>query len=308
MSGGKSHFWALLALFFAIAAYAPASAPALVASVGDSFSTGAGAGSLDRGTEPGTGDGCSRSRDGWPRLLGVPAAAHFACAGATISALEQAQKLGPKATADQGSQIERLRALAASQPVTRVYVTIGLNDLGFGPILVSCVLLRSCLPDLDGNQFPLLALQIAPQTTAALKLVRQAAPEAQVVLVGYPQLTPKNVAGGPCGWLSTGESRRFRLLQGQLDATLGGAAARAGAWYISVRGAFRQHELCSSHSWVEPVTGRNPRTGRTVLLHHHHGGHPNHAGQVTIARWVRHYTAQFGPSIRPPPPPYLHQG
>jgi lysophospholipase L1-like esterase len=291
-----------------LAALSPASASAISASIGDSFSTGAGAGEapLDPGTGPGNGDGCERSPDAWPRLLGVPAVAHFACAGATISALEQAQKTGPQAGADRGSQLERLHALAASQPVYRVYVTIGLNDLGFGPILASCVILGSCLNDLAGNQFPLLALQIAPQATAALKLARKAAPQAQIVLVGYPQLTPKSVSRDACGWLSPTESNRFRRLQGQLDATLGGAAAAAGAWFISVRGAFRRHELCSSHSWVEPVTEMNARTGRTVFLHHHHGGHPNGAGQHTIARWVRHYTAQFGPSLRPPPPPYLH--
>jgi lysophospholipase L1-like esterase len=297
---------ALLVFFLFLAGLAPPSAPALVASIGDSYSTGAGAGALDPGTQPGTGDGCARSRDAWPRLLGVPEAAHFACAGATISALEQAQKIGPLAGADEGSQLERLQALAATQTVTRVYVTIGLNDLGVGPILASCILLRSCLNDLDRNQFRLLALQIAPQTTAALKLARKAAPQAQVVLVGYPQLTPKTVSRGECGWLSGTESRRFRRLQGQLDSTLGGAAAAAGAWFISVRGAFRRHELCSPHSWVEPVTATNPRTGKTVFLHHHHGGHPNRAGQATLARWVRHYTSQFGPSLRPPPPPYLH--
>jgi lysophospholipase L1-like esterase len=299
---------AVVICFLLLAAFSPATASAITASIGDSYSTGAGVGAarLDPGTESNAGDGCERSSDAWPRLLGVPASAHFACAGATIGALEQAQKTGPRARADEGSQIERLRALAASQPVTRVYVTIGINDLGFGPILASCVLLGSCLDDLAGNQFPLLAMQIAPHATAALKLARQAAPQAQVVLVGYPQLTPKLVSRRACSWLSADESRRFRLLQGRLDATLGGAAAAAGAWYISVRGAFRRHELCSSHSWVEPVTGKNSRTGRTVFLHHHHGGHPNGAGQQRIARWVRHYTGQFGPSLRPPPPPYLH--
>jgi lysophospholipase L1-like esterase len=292
---------ALLVSCVVLSTAAP-SASAIVVSIGDSFSTGAGAGPLDPGTEPGDGDGCSRSRDAWPRLIGVPAQDHFACAAATIGSLQVAQKSGPLSKPDSISQLDRLRALAATQPVTRVYVTIGINDLGFGPIIASCVL-GSCLEHLSEQQYPLLARTIAPETTAVLKLARKAAPAAQIVLVGYPQLFPKRASPhAGCGWLSRGEGLRFRSLQGKLDATLGGAAAAGGAYFISVRGAFRHHELCSARSWVEPVTGKNPHTGRQVLLHQHHGAHPTRPGQGMIAHWVRRAQRDFPDSIRPPPP------
>jgi lysophospholipase L1-like esterase len=285
----------------ALAAW-PAGASAIAVSIGDSFSTGAGAGRLDPGTDPETGDGCSRSRDAWPRLLGVSAADHFACAGATVESLELAQKSGRQAAADQGSQLDRLRSLAAAEPVTRVYVTIGLNDLGFGPILASCVL-HTCLGRLHSEQFPFLENNLAPATTAALKLARRAAPAAQVILVGYPQLFPKRAApGSGCAWLTPLEAARFRELQAKLDSTLGGAAAAAGAFFVSVRGAFRPHELCSGRSWVEPITEKSRRTGEQVLGHAHHGGHPNRAGQHALARWVRRAQIGFGSSIHPPPP------
>jgi lysophospholipase L1-like esterase len=280
----------------------PAAASAIAVSIGDSFSTGAGAGRLDPGTDPITGDGCSRSPDAWPRLLGVSRQDHFACAGATIAALEFAQKTGPTSAADRGSQLDRLRSLAADQPVTRVYVTIGLNDLGFGPILASCVL-HTCLGRLHQRQLPFLENNIAPATTHELKLARKAAPAAQVILVGYPQLFPNRAAAGSgCDWLTAPEAARFREMQSKLDSTLGGAAAAAGAFFVSVRGAFRHHELCSGHSWVEPITMKSRRTGRQVLAHDHHGGHPNRAGQRTLARWVRKAQIGFGSSVHPPPP------
>src|SRR4051794_10040996 len=90
---------ALLAVLLAltcllVVAVAPASAETLV-SLGDSFSSGEGSGSYDANTDDRDGvrrdHRCQRSRNAWPRLLGVAYEHHLACSGAMLKDLTEGQ-------------------------------------------------------------------------------------------------------------------------------------------------------------------------------------------------------------------------
>jgi hypothetical protein len=274
--------FAVLAIGQGIAA---SPAAALTASIGDSFASGEGAGFFDRGTEQGTGNGCERTLNAWPRLLGVPQHNHFACDGATIASIAVPQKAGPTAGPDATSQLARLRAAAQTQRLTRVYVTIGINDLGFGPILYGCVV-RRCLLQMDGVVLPSLHSHIGPGVADDLRQAALAAPGAQVVLVGYPDIVARSRTRRTCGWLDTGERKRMRRLGRQLDTTLAAAARSVGAGYVSTRAGFAGHELCSFDSWMTPLAQRDLRK-RSGWRIPRHGAHPNLRGQIGIAAAVR---------------------
>jgi hypothetical protein len=288
----------LLCFALCVALTAPAGALAISVSMGDSYSSGEGAGDYDFGTKTGVGNGCHRSSHAWPRLLGVSEGAHLACSGATTENFVRAQKFGLLAGADGTPQITRLQGLVATQPVSRVYVTVGGNDLGFKSIILYCRFdPRDCLGDMDQVELKKLREKVAPKVTATLAAVKLVAAGAEVVMVGYPDVIPP--AGRPltgCGWVTDAEKPRLRRLEAELDSALSGAAATAGVGYISIRSALDRHELCTEDPWINPLlkVGKNPVSPGQV--------HPNADGQAAIARAVSQ-ALDTGAGVVPPPPP-----
>lgn len=263
------------------------SAAAVTASLGDSYSSGQGSGNYDFATKHVVGNSCHRSPNAWPRLLGVPKSAHFACSGAQTRDFFGPQKSGPLAGPDRTSQLDRLQVLVSSQPVSRVYVTIGGNDLGFAKIIVSCVI-GSCLRHMDEVELPRLHNSVQPKVIAALTAVKRiAGPD--VVLVGYPDLIPAvEMEMNGCWWFSGVERTRVRRLEGELDASQAAAAAAVGISYVSIRSALNGHELCTAGTpWINPIA-------RLTSLLSAEQGHPTAAGQRAIAEQVRD-------ALAPPP-------
>jgi hypothetical protein len=264
---------------------AAGSALAIDVSLGDSYASGEGAGMFDAGTETEGGNGCERSANAWPRLIGVPPMAHFACDGATIRSLTVPQKAGALAGPDAVGQIERLRTLATTEEVDRVYVTIGINDLGFGPILAGCIQ-KVCLTSLYSKMLPALHAVIGPGVTGDLRQIIAAAPGSKVILVGYPNLVAQGDTRKSCGWLSRGEKRRMRTLGRHLAATLAFATKQVEAGFVDTRGVFAGHELCSGEPWVTQLASRD-ESNRYGWRIETHGDHPNLRGQLGIALGVR---------------------
>jgi GDSL-like Lipase/Acylhydrolase family len=249
-------------------------------SMGDSYSSGEGGGHYDRGTRVFFGNGCHRSARAWPRLLGVSEGSHLACSGATTEDFFEPQKSGPLAGADGTSQLSRLRSLDRAQPVTRVYVTIGGNDLGFARIIRNCVFL-SCLLHMDETELPRLRDEVAAKVTRTLRAVRRVVGDDEVVLVGYPDLIPplgKELVH--CGWLSAVERVRILRLEAELNSTLAAVATDAGVEFVPVRAALRGHELCTADPWVNPIARFES------LFAFQEQGHPTPAGQRAIAAAV----------------------
>jgi lysophospholipase L1-like esterase len=265
-------FGIFLAVVLAVSVASPTHAFAAVASLGDSYSSGEGAGPFDSGTQVVGGNGCDRSSRAWPRLLGVPKANHFACSGATTHDFYESSK-------DAVSQLESLRALAAREPISKVYVTIGGNDLGFSHIIKDCFT-HSCLRRMDDVELPKLQNKVRPAVAKALQEARVAA-GGQVILVGYPNLIPSRGSSFvKCGWLTDGEKPRVWKLEDALDTALSQAAVDAGVSYVSIRDALAGHELCTRDSWINPI-------GLARKSHVQQEGHPNADGQEAIAEAVR---------------------
>lgn len=290
---------ALTALALGALLLGPALAFATTASLGDSYSSGEGAGPFSRETDLKIGNGCHRSAKAWPRLLGVPAANHFACSGATTSDFFRPQKSGPLAGQDGTSQLDRLRALAAREPISKVYVTIGGNDLGFANIIRDCRI-KDCLKQMDQKELPKLDDVVEPAVQGALAETRVAAAGGQVILVGYPDIIPSHGSSFvDCGWITNQEKPRIWKLEDALDMALSRAAARAGVSYVSIRSALKGHELCTDHSWVFPVTSLKGSVSPKLV--NPQQGHPNAEGQQAIADAVRS-AERTGAGVVPPPP------
>ncbi len=240
--------------------------------LGDSYSSGEGNPPFDtRSNVPG--DRCHRSADAWPRLLGVKRAEHLACSGAKIKhVLDEGQA---SREPDNVPQVRRLRGINRRAPVSVVTISIGGNDLGFADILGDCFV-GTCLRHLsdDYRKIDRIARKLEREVYPAL---RQVAPDAQVIVVGYPRLFPRSIRDTVrCGWLTPHELTNLNRAQDRLDRKLREAADAAGVAYVSVLDALDGHELCTRDSWMYPV-GLHGGQLR---------GHPLAPGQRAIAAVV----------------------
>ena len=185
-----------------------------------------------------------------------------------------------KLSPDNRTQIDQLKSIASQHNVQVVTVTIGGNDLGFAAKLGDCFI-RTCLAHIadDKKSVDKVVSRIQRDVIPAL---RKAAPNAAVILVGYPRLFPETgVTPVNCGWLTPGEQRNMNTIQEYFDARAAAAASTTGVSYVSVLNASHQHELCTADSWFYPI---NATTGGQLR------GHPIETstkhGQSSIAAMV----------------------
>jgi lysophospholipase L1-like esterase len=199
--------------------------------LGDSYSSGIGAGSVS--------GSCGQSPNAYPALwakANSPGVFKFAaCSGAT-------------ATDVINSQLSSLRAAT-----TLVSVTIGGNDAGFSSVMETCVLksTSSCESAVAAGE-KIVAGTLPGRLDAMLAGIHADAPNAKVVMLDYPDFYDLNA------WLCLGLSSadRTALDSGvnQLDGVLQAAAARDGAAFADVRGQFSGHEICDGAGWLHSVT------------------------------------------------------
>ena len=219
--------------------------------LGDSYSSGVGAGDYYR-----SGGSCERSPGAYPALWA--AASHpasyisEACSGATIGSVLRSQ----------------LSAL--NKTTTLVSITIGGNDVGFAPVMSTCVILPTsfCAHAVTAAKAEIRAM-LPGRLNELLAAVSADAPEARVVVMGYPE--PYDLSSsGSCIGLSTTDRTDLDQAAAQLDTQLLAAADRYGDAFADVRSAFQGHLICDSDSWMNSVDWLDIGTSY----------HPNPAGQA----------------------------
>ncbi|MFJ7523818.1 SGNH/GDSL hydrolase family protein [Streptomyces griseus] len=204
------------------------------AALGDSYSSGVGAGSYlsDSGD-------CRRSTNAYPYLwqaANSPASFDFvACSGATTSSVASSQ----------------LGVLNASTSL--VSVTAGGNDVGFADVMQDCVLSNeaTCINSVN-NAVSQMNSTLPGSLDALYDGIRARAPQAQVVVLGYPrfyQLSGSCVAG-----LSEAERTAINNASDVLNDVIAKRSADAGFTFSSVVDEFTGHELCSGDAWLHSVT------------------------------------------------------
>lgn len=235
--------------------------------LGDSYSSGEGTFTYDTHSEA---QKCHRGPLAWTRLVEqhvevIPRIEHKACTGAKALDLLNVYK-------DNAPQVV---ASSPNDGVELVTVTIGGNDVGFGGILRDCYL-STCADDPNSKGFNTKLKNLTSFLTSTLyPAIESAYPEARIVHVGYPRLTPKpGVTPYKCGWLEPDEQEAGVLLADKLNGAIKSAAdARARVGYLDVTDVLDGHELCTVDSWMTPV---RPFGGSER-------GHPNAQGQFALS-------------------------
>jgi len=227
---------------------APARAAGTVGYVamGDSYSSGAGAGDY-------VGSGCARSANSYSALWASahPAANYqfVACAGATTATLMRTQ----------------LPALTAA--TTLVSVTIGGNDVGFANVMQSCHLggdagCATAVNDAESKAHTILPAKLDHVYSA----IKARSPHAKIVVMNYPDFYSGTAS---CSGISVRSQAKIDEGNGVLSDVVEAAAQRNGVVFVDARPDFAQHAVCSADSYIWGLTPG----------HMGDSYHPNAAGQ-----------------------------
>ncbi|ATO17302.1 lipase [Micromonospora sp. WMMA2032] len=201
--------------------------------LGDSYSSGVGAGPYDLST-------CLRSQKSYAPLW---AAAHAvtsfrfpACGGAV--------------TADvRNNQVGQLSA-----STTLVTITIGGNDAGFADVMTSCRFgsTSSCESAVAGAK-AFATATLPGRLDATYAAIRERAPNARLVVLGYPRLFET----GYCGLLAMSSYKRTILNQAAdvLNGVTADRAGAAGATFVDARPYFTGHGVCAAEPWIRDASG-----------------------------------------------------
>jgi hypothetical protein len=115
------------------------------------------------------------------------------------------------------------------------------------------------------------------QNVAALQAIRKLAPEARILVIGYPAIFPEK---GDCPdrlELTPGDLEYAAQILTMLNKTLRKAAEDADVEYLDVYAATKGHDICAEDPWIQ---GKKPEPGVAVAYH------PRAAEQRAVADLV----------------------
>ena len=177
---------------------------------------------------------------------------------------------------------------ALDDTVTLVTVGIGGNDIGFGGIVDACVQPpiggQPCTPTYTAGGVDQISARIArtaPKIAAALQQIHQLAPNATVLVVGYPSILPDTGTGCyPYVPILPDDVPYLRAKEKELNAMLATQAAANGATFVDTYTSSIGHDACQlpGFAWVNAV----------VLVPPSYPGHPNLLGEADMAAQVLH--------------------
>lgn len=238
---------------------APANAAVNYVALGDSYASGVGTRSYysDSGS-------CYRSPYAYPAVDAVRIGATLsfkACSGATTTSVLSGQ----------------LGTLSSSTNV--VSITVGGNDAGFTNVVIQCAQpwwSSDCDGSVDKAQ-AFIRNTLPGRLNTLYSSIRSKAPNAKVVVVGYPRL----FMGEDCNagtWFSPAEETRLNATADLMDSTIKGRATAYGFSFADPRSPFTGHAICDDVEWVNGLS--NP-----VMESYH----PNRSGQTGYANLVDNY-------------------
>lgn len=216
--------------------------------LGDSYASGVGTRDYqDDGSD------CSRSDSAYPSLLADELDADLtfaACSGA---------KTGDVLT-------EQLDGLSGSTDL--VTITVGGNDTGWAGVIQQCAYPYpwTCDSQID-NAEQFIRDQLPAKLHAVYDAVAEAAPNADVIVAGYPRL----FNGEECNAItriSPDEQSQLNDAADLLGDTIGQVAGSHGFAYADARDRFDDHAICDDSEWLNGISWPVAESY-----------HPNKAGQ-----------------------------
>ncbi|MFG1944527.1 SGNH/GDSL hydrolase family protein [Nonomuraea sp. NPDC048826] len=223
--------------------------------LGDSYSSGEG---VYRPEDARVDDGAGRCHRAVGSYAPLVAGAHpfgggtgfWACSGATTGQLLRGQH-------GQRPQVERVGA-----GTSLVTLSIGGNDAGFAPVLTGCIIKlpwSSACVDQDAEVRRRIG-ELRAGMRAVLSEIRVRAPEARIVLLGYPRPFPASPSGSVNNlgvadqrWLND-MTRRLndvvREVAGEFDRAIVAFGGPGSVEYVDAYEAFDGHEVGRPHPYL----------------------------------------------------------
>ncbi|GAB3485325.1 SGNH/GDSL hydrolase family protein [Amycolatopsis cihanbeyliensis] len=262
------------------AAAEPAAEPAAYSSyvaLGDSF-TSTGPMFPERVQLP-----CARSAGNYPSLvahrLEPSEFTDVSCGGATTEHMAE-----PQWGIVNQPQFDALR------PGTDlVTVGIGGNDIPFAEVVLTCGSMGLVAPagspckdfyvSAGTDELAAKVRAVGPKVGAVLRGIRDRAPDAEVLLVGYPSLLPDSGANcWPLVPIARGDAPYLRDITKLLNRMLAERAAAEGAVFVDTYTSSIGHDMCEppGEKWVEGILPTSP----AVPVHPNGLGSRNQARQI----------------------------
>lgn len=183
-----------------------------------------------------------------------------ACSGATIEDFYDTDEVG--LCPNEPGQLAAL-----NDNTSLVTMTFGGNDLGFAPVVQACIVPpRKCMSKYDA-QIRAEAQNLMDPTNEdgwphLIQTIQSLAPNAEIVLLGYPHLVPgSTVSGSSCladGFMAGSDRDWLNSMGDLIDQDEAQVASDYGIDYLSTTATFAGHELCTANSYFTGILDPNP--------------------------------------------------
>ncbi|MCW2614340.1 MAG: family lipase [Frankiales bacterium] len=229
-------------------------------------------------------DDCLRSDTNYPTLvaddLGIEVN-DVSCSGASTVSIFSGQKFTSKT---QPPQIEAL-----SPDADLVTVGIGANDFTFfSDMIFDCLAVaqrdlqgspcRASNADAAGrDRLRRNLVKIRDNVRGVVEAISERAPDARILLVGYPQIIPSEGTCRPRLPLAVGDYAYTLDLNLRLAEAVRTGGVSAGAEYVDMVAASQGHDICSDQPWIAGIRGKDNKAA---------GLHPYPAEQEAVADLV----------------------
>lgn len=217
---------------------------------------------------------CRRSSRNYPSRVATALDARLvdvSCGGARTRDLSRSQRL------NDGSRT-RPQLEVVDRRTDLVTLGVGANEFGiFARIFGRCAR-QSTRDRVCGDQADLRrdARRVERTTRRAVRQIRDRAPAARIVVVGYPRMLPPGAVCGQVPFTVT-ENRRLRTLWARVGTSLRRAAQKTEAEYVDPYPASNNHHACSRRPWVN---GTRPAAKKGTAFH------PTPRGMAGMSRLV----------------------
>ncbi|BCB89314.1 hypothetical protein Psuf_066270 [Phytohabitans suffuscus] len=306
----------------------PAKPKHFVVALGDSYASGEGTRVYETYSDNNAGNqhrnACRRSTNAWPRLVGLPGAPannytlesqrnadldfHFKpCSGArtynivpsTATTLTE-QDQSPNGTGQQYRWVTQLESGFLDENTTLVTVAVGGNDAKWSALLGRCASPTGCIwnEGTYGPYDPMMPTEeaasrymteyVGPSIDTTLRQIRAKAPNATIVLMGYPALFNGEPRPNCTAGLDADEKqmadRLAALLANVMQATATGTADQK-IHFVDPRQHFLGHGVCSQQEYLNGIILGPQSEGDNQGAHElsMNSFHPNSMGQQAYA-------------------------
>lgn len=203
--------------------------------LGDSYASGVGAGYYDTAS-----GACKRSQANYPALT---AAAHseytlkdVSCSGATMA------------------DVRANQLSAVTSGTDLVTLTVGGNDAQFSTVVQNCLLESDSYCKTATEWMSYYARnQMVTELSALYKDIKARAPQAEIVVLGYPQALSLTGAC-PVIDLSTAKRTYMNAFADALADGIKAATAQQSVTFVDMRDTFKGHGACGSAPWINDLT------------------------------------------------------